>query len=312
MLSRRQFLATSAVASVAVPQSLAAEVEPLVLDAHVHVWDLKQFDLPWLKGDGPLVKTLTIADYEAAIKGTPTGPIVYMEVDVAAKQKQAEADWIDKLIRGGKSRFIGAVVGGYPASDGFKAYASQFEGSPSIKGLRQVMNSDASPAKAMLDDAFVAGVRSLGKLGLTFDICVSHKGLTHAIALTKACPDTRIILDHCGNPSVLDADKTAWKRDIEALAKCPNAVVKISGILAGLKPKMWRTEDLAPVVDHCLDAFGPDRCVYAADWPVCNVGGTYREWYDAIASIVSTRPAKDRAKLFALNGIAFYRLKLPK
>ena len=310
MLSRRQFAAASA-AAVLSRTSPAAGPPKMVIDTHVHVWDLKQFDLPWLTGDGPLVRSLTLPDYEAATKGLSAGPIVYMEVDVAAKQKQAEADWIDALIRSGRSRFVGAVVGGYPASDGFKAYATQFKGSPSIKGLRQVMNSEATSGLGV-EKAFVAGVRLLGQLGLTFDICVGHKALPNALALAEACPDTKLILDHCGNPPMLEKDKSAWKRDIEALGKCPNLVVKISGILAGLKPKAWKPADLAEVIDHCLDTFGPDRSVYASDWPVCNLGGGYGAWFEAVDEITAKLSAKDREKLFELNGIAFYGLKLPK
>lgn len=174
------------------------------------------------------------------------------------------------------------------------------------------MNSEAAPSKAMLDRAFVAGIDLLGELGIAFDICVQHAGLGDALSLAKACPGTMLMIDHCGNPPMLDKDKTAWMRDIVALSKRPNVSVKISGILAGLKPNMWKPADLAPVVDRCLDSFGPDRCVYASDWPVCNMGGSYRAWFEAVDGITAKRSAKDRQKLFVLNAVAFYGLKLPK
>ena len=37
-------------------------------------------------------------------------------------------------------------------------------------------------------------------------------------------------------------------------------------------------EDVAPIINHCLDAFGPDRVIFASDWPVCLRGMPLRDW----------------------------------
>ncbi|MEY5011476.1 MAG: hypothetical protein RLZZ253_2615, partial [Verrucomicrobiota bacterium] len=73
-------------------------------------------------------------------------------------------------------------------------------------------------------------------------------------------------------------------------------------------PKGWAAEDLTPVVNHCLDAFGPDRVVFGTNWPVCLVGGTARAWIHALGEIVASRPEAVRKKLWSGNACQIYRL----
>ncbi len=133
--------------------------------------------------------------------------------------------------------------------------------------------------------------------------------LDDASKLIEACPDTRFILDHCGNESVLTKDHSAWKRRIDRVASHGDRVVcKVSGIVASAKGHAWTEDDLAPVVNHVLAAFGPDRVMFGGDWPVCTVAATYRRWVEALRAIVAQRPEAERRKLFHDNAVRFYGL----
>jgi L-fuconolactonase len=48
--------------------------------------------------------------------------------------------------------------------------------------------------------------------------------------------------------------------------------------------------------------------MYGGDWPVCNLGASYREWYDALNQIVADRSLSERRRLFHDNAIRYYRL----
>ena len=50
------------------------------------------------------------------------------------------------------------------------------------------------------------------------------------------------------------------------------------------KKGAWGPADLAPIVNHVLDSFGPDRVMFASDWPVCTTVATLAEWVDRPAS----------------------------
>lgn len=129
--------------------------------------------------------------------------------------------------------------------------------------------------------------------------------LGDAVRLVEACPDTRFVLDHCGNGPIYAEDRTQWRRDIERLARFDRVVCKISGIVVQARPG-WRPGDLAPVINPCLDAFGPDRVLFAGDWPVCTRAATFRQWVEALQAVVRERPRDQQRKLFHDNAARFY------
>lgn len=312
-VDRRDFLRRSALGSLGVGAALAApgaapaDEPPPIVDTHQHLWDLKQFRLPWLEGDTPLKRDFLMADYLEATKGLGVARTVYMEVDVDPSQQADEAAYVLGLCKSGKTPMAGAVISGRPASDGFAAYLDRFRGDPGLKGVRQVLHASTTPPGTCLDPAFVRGIRLLGDRGLSFDLCMRAAELADGAKLAEACPDTPFVLDHCGNPSVR-GDLAAWKADLARVARRPNVVCKVSGFIASAAGKPWTTDDLAPVVHHVLDTFGPDRVVFGGDWPVCTLAASLKDWITALRTLVKDRPAADQRKLFHDNALRVYRL----
>jgi predicted TIM-barrel fold metal-dependent hydrolase len=315
-MDRRVFLAASL--SAAGPAAAAGEDRPAldVIDTHLHLWDLKRFRLPWLKKIPSLNRDHLLTDYRDATAEL-TGPgdrtarvvkAVYMEVDLEAGQQAAEAEYVLDLCRRGGTVVAAAVISGRPSSDGFSKYLDQFKGDPHLKGVRQILHVEETPPGYCLDPAFVAGVRLLGRRGLTFDLCLRPGELGDGVKLVDACPDTRFVLDHCGNADVQAKDSSAWKRGMEAMARRKHVVGKVSGIVVSAKAGAWTAEDLAPFVNHTLDVFGPDRVMFGGDWPVCTQKGTLRQWVAALGTVVAGRPEAQQRRLFHDNAARFYGL----
>ena len=279
-----------------------------IVDTHQHLWDLQQFHLPWLDGGGPLAHNHTPTDYRREIEGLTVVKTVYMEVDVEASQKAAEAEYVLGLCADPNNPMAGAVIGGNPAADGFAAYVARFQSNPSLKGVRQVLHGGL-PAKTCLQPEFVRGVRLLGEAGLRFDLCLRSTDLLDGAQLAEWCPDTRFILDHCGNADPKAADQSQWERDIAAVAEQQNVVCKISGIVASTQPNAWTADELAPIIRHCAAVFGPDRIMFGSDWPVCTLTATYRQWVEALQTIVAGWSEADQYKLFHDNAVRFYELQ---
>jgi predicted TIM-barrel fold metal-dependent hydrolase len=177
-----------------------------------------------------------------------------------------------------------------------------------VKGVRQVLHGPGTPAGYCLDKAFIQGIRLLGELGMSFDLCMRPAELPDAAKLVDACPATRFILDHCGNANVQAKDRGQWQRDMADLAKRKNLVCKVSGIVASAKPGAWTADDLAPIVNHTLACFGPDRVVFGGDWPVCTLAASLAQWVEALRTIVRDRSAEEQRKLFHDNALRVYRL----
>ncbi len=317
-LDRRTFL--KATAGVALGSaSLRAEEQKIfpIVDTHQHLWDLKKFRLPWLKKDSVLDRSFVMEDYLAATgelaKSSLMPPAkvvkaVYMEVDVDPEQEGQEAEFLIELCKKGGTPTVAAVVGGRPASAEFGAYIKPFRDSPYIKGIRQVLHVPTTPAGYCLDKKFIAGVRLLGTHGLSYDLCMRNTDLDDAARLIDACPDTRFILDHCGNGDVQSKDRTQWKKGMEEIGKKKNVVGKVSGFIVSAKKDKWTVEELAPIVNHTLEVFGPERVMFGGDWPVVTQVASYRQWVDALRTIVRERKDEEQRKLFHDNAVRFYRL----
>lgn len=308
---RRRFLKGTAALTASSLAHVAGGAEPVglpIIDTHQHLWDLTRFRLPWLASAGKLNRSFLSDDYRKATEGLNVIKAVYMEVDVDPTQQDAEAESVVRLCRSGKSPTVAAVVSGRPSSDGFSAYLRRLTKAGEIKGIRQVLHGPDTPPGYCLDPKFVAGIQALGEAGLMFDLCLRTAELPDAAKLVDVCPGTRFILDHCGNADVRSKDRSAWKSAITALAKRERVVCKISGIVASTRGEPWTPDDLAPVVNHCLESFGPDRVMFGGDWPVCTLGATYREWVEALKTIVHDRPLADQKKLFHDNAARVYGL----
>jgi len=325
LCTRRDMLRTlagAAVASTAVSRSLAKDASDLmpIIDTHQHLWDLTKFTLAW-QANAPdvLKRSYGLADYRQATAGLDVRT-VYMEVDVAPDQKVEEADYVlGECARPQESRMLGAVIGGDPSQPGFEDYIKSLGPNSALKGVRQVIHNEDIPAGYCLRDEFVRGVQFLGERGLSFDLCLRPGELSDGRKLAEKCPGTKFIVDHCGNadPKVFMKSPPAgeapshrpnvWKHDMDELAKRDNVLCKISGIIARA-PAGWTADDLAPIVNHCLDAFGPDRVVFGGDWPVCLLGGPLRQWVDALAAIIAERPEMEQRKLWSENAIREYKL----
>jgi len=142
---------------------------------------------------------------------------------------------------------------------------------------------------------------------LRYDLCMRPGELPDAVKLIDQCKDVRFVLDHLGNPDLKKHEK--WKKDVAAVAKRKNVVCKVSGVVASATPGKWKADDLAPVINHVLSEFGPDRVMFGGDWPVCLLAATYEQWVTALKQIVSERKEAEQRKLFHDNALKFYELK---
>jgi predicted TIM-barrel fold metal-dependent hydrolase len=327
MNSRRQFLSTSAAAAIAVAlnetvnasaNEAAADIP--IVDTHQHLWDLSQVQPPWLSGAPKILsQTYGLAEYAKATEGLNVVQAVYMEVDVAPEDQVKEADTLLEICRSKKGPTVAAVISGRPGQETFAPYIRRYAKDKEIKGVRQVLHAETAEKAMCLKPQFVASIKLLGELGLSFDLCMRAGELSDGLALAKQCPGTRFIVDHCGNadPSVFlknaagdkpTHDPQKWRDDIRALADQENVICKISGIIARAPKGVAFVESLAPIVNHCLDSFGADRVVFGGDWPVCLLGGSYKDWVTTLRQIISSRPIADQKKLLHENARKFYGL----
>jgi L-fuconolactonase len=323
-MNRRDFLKKASQAAITVSSALplcsAGQESPApipIIDTHQHLWDLSKFKLTWLSP--PLDRSFVTKDYIEATQGLHIVKAVYMEVAMPAEQRLQEAEYVIELCKDPNSLTRAAVIAGSLGDDGFESYIMRFEGNPYIKGIRGAFSS----TKQMSDEKVIRNLRLLGELGMRFDLNVPPESLAEAAQLVAQCPGTRFVLDHCGNvdpvaffcrdratPRPPQHSPEQWKQDMTRLAAKPNIICKISGVVDNVPGYPLTANDLAPMINHCLNAFGPDRVVFGSDWPVCLRGTSLRHWVELLREMTAGRSEQDRRKLFCENAAKFYDLPL--
>jgi predicted TIM-barrel fold metal-dependent hydrolase len=68
-----------------------------------------------------------------------------------------------------------------------------------------------------------------------------------------------------------------------------------------------RADAFAPWLDHAIEAFGVDRCLFASNFPVDAMYGTFDELYGAFGMVTAGVDDESREKLFAINAERVYR-----
>jgi predicted TIM-barrel fold metal-dependent hydrolase len=237
-----------------------------------------------------------------------------MEVAADEDQLDAEAGYVLDLCRRGDSPTVAAVIGGRPGQALFAPYIRRHARCPQVKGVRWSLSADVIQKQFHRSKPFLDDIRLLGELGLRFDLCMPPEALAEGSKIVDRCPGTRFVLDHCGNadpqwfrPPRNNEAIERWKRDLAELGRRGSVVCKISGIVSRV-PADWTASDLAPIVNHCLDSFSPERVVFAGDWPVCTLGASLLQWVAALHTIVRQRPADQQRKLWHDNAVRFYGL----
>ena len=171
--------------------------------------------------------------------------------------------------------------------------------------------------------AFRAGFARLAPLELSFDTWVLEPQLDEVTELASAFPDTSIVLDHVGTPLGIGRyagrrpERFAlWSEAIRRLAERPNVTVKLGGLampFGGFErsgepssaelAELWR-----PYAETCIEAFGPDRCMFESNFPVDLYTCSYRTLWNALKRLASGASSDEKAALFSGTARRVYRL----
>jgi predicted TIM-barrel fold metal-dependent hydrolase len=287
-----------------------------VIDTHQHLWDLEMFPLGWVKP--PLNRNYLMEDYLSAVEGQNLVQAIYMEVGVPPDLREKEARWAMELCSRPDNPTEGAVIKADPGDTGFEDYLKGFGGNPHLKGVRYSFGGKVTGFSKLIID----NLRVLGEIGLSFDLNLPPGKLGMGRILLDKCPETPFILNHCGNadpvaffppgrerPRDPNHNADQWYRDMEDLARRPNIVCKISGIVDNVPGYPLSADDLKPVIDHCFEVFGSDRVMFGGDWPVCLRNMSLSGWIAILKELVIDRPIQDQRKLFHDNALEFYGLE---
>ncbi|MCY1281264.1 Amidohydrolase [compost metagenome] len=302
-----------------------------IVDAHHHFWDPQRNFHPWLSAAENI--PFRYGDY-SAIKRRYF-PEDYL-ADAGAHQVVAtiyvETEW-DPTDPIGETRFIHEVAARYGAPNAVVAQAwldapdaaEVLAAQAGFERVRSVRHKPGGPVRPdevgqcrslMSDERWRRGFAELARHGLHFDLQTPWWNLPEAEALARDFPETLLILNHAGLPSDRSEQGLAsWHAAMARFAELPNAAVKISGI--GQAGKPWRAEDNAWIVRETIAMFGSERAMFASNFPVDGLCGSFDDIYGGFKRMVVDLPYAVQEQLFCSNAQRIYRthpsaLRLPQ
>jgi L-fuconolactonase len=277
-----------------------------VIDTHAHFWDVEKLSYPWIEKGSFFDKRFSLADYQRAAGVMPIDKMVFIECDAHPALGLKEAEWVEALSRvDGRIQGIVARVQLTNNSD----VASDLDllaSMPLVKGIRH--NIQRNPPGFALQSSFVEGIKEGHRRGFHFELCLTHDQLGETIELVERCKDVSFVLDHCGKPGIRDGSREPWRTQIRELARLPNVICKISGLLTEADWNSWTVDEVLWYAQESADAFGRSRIMFGSDWPVNEAAGGYGRWRDLTDALTSGWGADEKREFYYSNAERFYRL----
>lgn len=281
-----------------------------IIDTHFHIWDRKLLQLDWLAGFPALDRDFTYKEYIAATAGFEIEQAVYVEVNVAATDRQKEVRLITELCVDPKT-IIAAMVAEIDLRDeGTEQVLNDYVANPWVKAVRCVFWPDAYPDELQLSTLLQQNLDQVGQSHLPFEVCIRPSQLESIVGLVKNHPGATFVLEHaCGLFLPEEGDIAwAWYQAIDALAACDNAVMKFSGLINVEQLTEHQFGLLAAAFTFCWQRFGAERMLYGSNWPVSTLSVSYGQWVSALHHCLRENTRAERDAFFRGNAVKVYDL----
>ena len=224
---------------------------------------------------------------------------------------QGVREVLDAHVAAGNGRFRGV------------RFQANWDGSGQIRG-----GAPATGPHLLVADQVLTGLRVLADMRLVLDVYVFFNQLRDVVEAARAVPGLTIVLNHCGGPlgygpyaTNQDEHYRTWKSGMLAAAREPNVVCKLCGVLN--RSASWdylhadrpaTSRQIAEAwrrwIEPCIEAFGPERCMFESNYPVEKVGTSYAAIWNAYKQLSAQASEGERQALFSATAARTYGLAL--
>jgi predicted TIM-barrel fold metal-dependent hydrolase len=182
------------------------------------------------------------------------------------------------------------------------------------------------PDRMLYEPRVREAIARLAPLGLAYESWLFHPQIPHLADLARAQPQTTIVLNHCGGPLGVgrwagreDEVYPVWKKDMQALAHCPNVHVKVGGLgTTTVGFELWdrdtpiSSQELARAwskwIEPTLQMFGPSRCMFESNFPIDKRTMSYAVLWNAFKVLAKGYGREEKAALFSETARRVFRL----
>jgi L-fuconolactonase len=281
----------------------------MVVDAHHHFWDPGRRDYYWMSSElDPIRRPFGPEDLEPLLAESA------VDRTIVVQTLPSLAETREFLGTAETTDFVAGVVGWVDLTDpsvaGVIAELRAGPGGQHLVGVRHQVH-DEPDEKWLMKNQVQRGIEAVGEAGLVYDLLVRTRELPAALEVVRRMPRIRFVIDHIAKPRIgagsFDAE---WERAMAPFGDCANVTCKLSGMVTEASWTAWTPGDLEPYVHRALEWFGPARCMFGSDWPVCLMAAPYARVVDALRFATRGLDPAARDAVFGGNAIRVYGLPL--
>jgi L-fuconolactonase len=281
------------------------------VDPHMHLWDVTKgwyhFPTPdnnfGLGNVSRWPQVFSIEDYYSALSAVSVEKFIHVSATATPQSAYQETHWLAEIAQsyGGLKAIIGTLDSTQPISK-IEAILDDQMTTPLYRGIRLLQEIDySSPEGQNL-------LSLLSERKLVYD-AVAHPGggIARAAVAAARHPDLTFIIEHTGWPLQTDRDHFAeWKNEIAEFAAVPGTICKLSGL--GMTFHRTDSEAFSRYWEYCLDLFGPQRCMFASNFPVEQLYGEFEGLLATFEKAVAGLSDAEQADVFGGTAERVYRI----
>jgi predicted TIM-barrel fold metal-dependent hydrolase len=311
--SRRGFLAgQTALAALAAagasrPTEAAPPARPALLDPHTHFYDpTRPGGVPWPGRDTPLYRRVLPSDWLA--EAAPSG--ITETIVVEASPLVEDNQWLLDLVP--DHPCLVGVVGRLPiGEEGCTKLIDRFAANPKFRGVR--IRGD-EVVKRWDDASFLRDIERLSFHGLVPDVN-GGPVLEACDRLAVRMPQMRVLVEHMAGASIGGQPDPDWVEGLLRVGSRPNAWLKVSNLAESAASRLASPAAVAgaraerprapvdpgayrPWLDVAWEAFGPDRLIFASNWPVCEWAADYATVVGIVRPWIASHGPEAEASFF--------------
>ena len=280
----------------------------MIVDSHHHFWDPSRRDYPWMGDElAAIRRRFGPEDLEPVMTAAGVDRTVLVQTVSSVDETR------EFLATAAGTDFVAGVVGWVdltqPSVGDTLAELRSGAGGTFLAGIRHQVH-DEPDRNWLLRDDVQRGIEAVGRAGLVYDLLVKTRELPAAVELVGSLPDQTFVLDHIAKPRIAAGPRDVeWEQAMAPLAQCANVHCKLSGMVTEASWTDWRPADLRPYVARVLEWFGPERCMFGSDWPVCLLAADYGRVIAALRDALEDLDPAMRGAVFGDNAVRVYRLE---
>lgn len=192
-----------------------------------------------------------------------------------------------------------------PGDPGLECWIETLIAAPGFKALRTLV---FTPAEGAIFEGGGHDPLFRAARAHSLPVFVTCPGrVAHLAHYAERFPDVQFVIDHCG--AAFDAPRgQATIDDAVAMARYPNVAYKWAHAAMLLSTMSYPFPDLEPKLRRAVDAFGPQRVMWASDYTMAR---RHANWGEALFSILQSASLSEDEKAWMLGRTARRILNWP-